>query len=241
MKKLAVVSVSGGMDSTGLLIKLLAEGYNLNVLSFNYGQKHIVELKRLKKNIKYFQEKGFNINWEVLDVSGVMKTFKSALTDKSIEVPEGHYANENMKATVVPNRNAIFSSIIYGKALSIATRENNDVIIAMGVHSGDHEIYPDCRKAFFDVLGEAFKIGNWESEKVSYYLPYLERDKFSILEDARINCKVLGLNFNKIFKNTNTCYKPNEKGESCGKCGSCTERLEAFEKLGAKDPVKYSI
>lgn len=240
MKKFAVLSVSGGMDSTGLMLHMLNKGYDLNILSFNYGQKHKIELERLKKNIEYLKERGFNIDHKISDLSSTMSLFHSALIDKSIKVPEGHYASENMKQTVVPNRNAIFSSIIYGYALSLAIKNNTKVTIGLGVHAGDHQIYPDCRPEFFEKIEEAFKVGNWESEKVKYHLPYLLKDKYYILKDSLKICDKLDLDFDVIFSNTNTCYNPNKKGESCGKCGSCTERLEAFDKLKRNDPVIYA-
>lgn len=235
----AVLSISGGMDSTGLLLKLLKEKRKVYALSFYYGQKHSIELERLKANIKYLKEKGFEIEYNITDLSSVMRLYHSALTCKDYEVPEGHYADDNMKQTVVPNRNAIFSSLVFGYALSIATKNNEYIDIALGVHSGDHAIYPDCRIEFYNAIENAFKIGNWESEKVNYYLPYIDGDKYFILKDSQQSCDELGLDFNIIFKNTNTCYKPSESGKSCGKCGSCTERLEAFEKLNIKDPVVY--
>ena len=234
-----VVSLSGGMDSTGLLLRLLNESRKVYALSFYYGQKHSVELERLKQNLIYLKEKGFDIEHNIIDLSSIMGLFHSALTEKDFKVPEGHYADENMKQTVVPNRNAIFSSLVFGYALSIATRENKDIDIALGVHSGDHAIYPDCRPEFFMSIQDSFKLGNWESDRVNYYLPYMYEDKFFILKDAMDSCKNLSLDFNTVFANTNTCYQPNEQGKSCGKCGSCTERLEAFEKLEIKDPVIY--
>jgi 7-cyano-7-deazaguanine synthase len=241
MNNEVVVSVSGGMDSTGLLIRLLSEGRKVNALSFYYGQKHSVELQRLEQNIMYLKEKNLIVEHKVIDLSSVMGLFHSALTSKDCNVPEGHYADENMKQTVVPNRNAIFSSLVYGYALSIATKNSSNIDIALGVHSGDHEIYPDCRPEFYDAIYKAFSIGNWESEKVNYYLPYMNENKYFILKDSINNCNKLGLDFNTIFTNTNTCYNPNDRGESCGRCGSCTERLEAFGLLSIKDPVSYSI
>ena len=120
------------------------------------------------------------------------------------------------------------------------TKEKTKITIGLGVHSGDHTIYPDCRQEFFTAIEDAFKIGNWESERIQYYLPYIEKNKHYILKDALKICKKLNLDFDRIFSNTNTCYNPNKKGESCGKCGSCTERLEAFELLKRTDPVTYS-
>jgi 7-cyano-7-deazaguanine synthase len=239
MNNAVVVSLSGGMDSTGLLLRLLCEDRKVYALSFYYGQKHSVELERLKQNLIYLKEKGFNVEHSVIDLSSIMSLFHSALTEKDFKVPEGHYNDETMKQTVVPNRNAIFSSLVFGYALSIATREKKDMDIALGVHSGDHEIYPDCRPEFYESIQESFKIGNWDSEKVNYYLPYMFEDKYFILKDSLDSCNNLNLDFNIIFKNTNTCYQPDEQGKSCGKCGSCTERIEAFERLDVKDPVTY--
>lgn len=241
MKKRAVISCSGGMDSTGLLLNLLSKEYEeVNILSFYYGQKHSVELDRLWENVSHLKGEGFPITYNTVDLSSIMGLYESALTSDDIDVPDGHYEQDNMKLTVVPNRNAIFSSLVYGYALSISTKYDCDVDIALGVHSGDHAIYPDCRPEFYEAIGNAFAIGNWGSEKVKFYLPYLDGDKFTILKDSVENCKALDVDFEKVFASTNTCYKPNEAGESCGNCGSCTERLEAFENIGLKDPVKYS-
>ena len=113
MKK-AVISLSGGMDSTGLLVRLLSEGYEVYCLSFYYGQKHRVELSRANSNVEYLKMKGHKVHQMVSDISGAMSVFDSALTTDDVEVPEGHYEQDNMKATVVPNRNAIFASVIYG-------------------------------------------------------------------------------------------------------------------------------
>ena len=144
-----------------------------------------------------------------------------------------------MKATVVPNRNMIFFSMIAGYALSIANRENCNVDIGLGVHSGDHAIYPDCRPEFYVEAMKAFQVGNWDSEKVALKLPYLDGDKFTILQDADKNCYQLGLDFDTVFANTNTSYAPDEKGRANGKTGSDVERILAFWKLGRRDPIEY--
>ena len=144
-----------------------------------------------------------------------------------------------MKATVVPNRNAIFASILYGYALSTSIREDVDVEIALGVHSGDHAIYPDCRPEFYESIGESFAMGNWDSERVSFNLPYIDGDKTIILRDALISCQKLGLDFDTVFANTNTSYNPDEEGRSSGKSGADVERILAFHEIGRKDPVEY--
>lgn len=238
-KPIVVMALSGGMDSTGLMLRLLRGGNQIYALSFNYGQKHSVELIRARANIDYLSKNGYEVNHRIVDISGAMGIFKSALTQDDVDVPEGHYEQSNMKATVVPNRNAIFSSLIYGYALSIALEQNQSVAISLGVHSGDHAIYPDCRPEFYESLHHSFSIGNWDSELVTFDLPYLEHDKAFILNDSLDACKVLGLDFDEVFANTNTSYNPDEKGRSSGKSGADVERILAFIEIGRKDPVEY--
>lgn len=233
------MALSGGMDSTGLLLRLLAEGYTVSCISYDYGQKHKIELDRAQQNIEYLSKNGFEIGHKIADLTSAMELFHSALTSKEIEIPEGHYEEDQMKATVVPNRNAIFSSILYGYALSIALRENTDVVIALGVHSGDHAIYPDCRPEFYDALGNAFSIGNWDSERVSFSLPYIDGDKEVILRDALKSCELLDIDFDTIFANTNTSYNPDQFGRSSGTSGADVERILAFHAIGRVDPVEY--
>ena len=237
--KRAVLSLSGGMDSTALLVHFLANDYKVSALSFDYGQKHKLELERLSQNLSYLKEKGFDIEHTVLDVSQIGNLYDSALVSADTEVPEGFYEEDNMKATVVPNRNMIFFSMIAGYALSIANRENCNVDNGLGVHSGDHAIYPDCRPEFYVEAMKAFQVGNWDSEKVALKLPYLDGDKFTILQDADKNCYQLGLDFDTVFANTNTSYAPDEKGRANGKTGSDVERILAFWKLGRRDPIEY--
>jgi 7-cyano-7-deazaguanine synthase len=113
-----------------------------------------------------------------------------------------------MKATVVPNRNKIFASITQAVALSVATTKKESTDIALGIHAGDHSIYPDCRQEFRDADDHAFRVGNWDSELVGYWTPYLEGDKFTILQDGEVLCDKLGLDFNEVYSRTNTSYKP---------------------------------
>ena len=239
MEKRAVMSLSGGMDSTGLLLDLLSEGYLVHAISFDYGQKHKIEIQKAKNNIEYLSEKGIEIEHNIVDLSSISSLLYGSLTDSVIEVPEGHYEEEQMKSTVVPNRNAIFSSIVYASALSNSKKYNSNVIIALGVHSGDHAIYPDCRPEFYNSLEDSFSKGNWDSEKVSFYLPYVEYDKSYILTQALKSCKRLGLDFDKIFSNTLTSYNPDSLGRSSGKSGADIERILAFHSIGRKDPIEY--
>jgi len=242
--KYAVLSLSGGLDSTSLLIHLLAKYDKVFAVSFNYGQKHNIELTRVARNIDYLAshlKTTGRFDYQSIDISFIANLFHSNLLQGGDKIPEGHYAEENMKQTVVPNRNAIFASILYGYALSLSNKFHleNAVKLSLGVHSGDHAIYPDCTPQFYNQIYSAFASGNWESQKVKLYLPYLKGNKSTILQDLVKNCAVLDLSLMTILKNTNTCYNPDLLGKSCGKCGSCVERVEAFIELKMKDPVIY--
>jgi 7-cyano-7-deazaguanine synthase len=267
MAKHVVVSLSGGMDSSTLLLRCLKEYDTVTALSFDYGQKHRIELERAQSLIAYLwhnaPEISDKLSYEQIQLNGLADLLNSALVTGGDEVPEGHYAEENMKATVVPNRNKIFASIAQAVSLSIADKTGENCDIAMGIHAGDHAIYPDCRQEFRDADDHAFRIGNWGSEKVGYFTPYLEGDKFTILQDGEKLCKELGVNFNEVYKRTNTSYKPiyyilgegqrvgilgvyNKDGSERGawysdyKSASSVERVEAFIKLGRPDPVEYA-
>ena len=239
MKKQAVLSLSGGMDSSTVLLHLLAHDYEVTAISFNYGQKHNIELARAQELIDYLEENGYPVKYQEITLFGLVDLLNSNLVQGGEEVPEGHYEEENMKDTVVPNRNKMFSSIIQAVALSIANEKDCNVDIAMGIHAGDHAIYPDCRQEFRDADYEAFKQGNWDADKVTYYTPYLDGDKYDILKDGESACKILDLDFDEVYKRTNTSYKPDAQGRSDYKSASSVERIEAFLKLGRKDPVEY--
>lgn len=235
----AVIALSGGMDSTGLLIRLIADGYHVSCVSYSYGQKHSLELECAQANIAYLSQRGFEVEHLLVDLSSASGLLHSALTTEGYEIPSGHYEEQQMKQTVVPNRNAIFASILYGYALSTALAKQTDVIIGLGVHSGDHAIYPDCRPEFYDAIAKAFAIGNWESERVSFHLPYLTGNKVTILRDAAKACEQLGLDFDVIFGNTNTSYNPTSDGLASGTSGADVERILAFHAIDRIDPVRY--
>jgi 7-cyano-7-deazaguanine synthase len=274
-KKHVVVSLSGGMDSSTLLLRCLKEYDTVTAISFDYGQKHRVELKRAASLVDYLNGniesihndqlgnitvvgKNYNeIMYRQIQLNGLADLLDSALVTGGEDVPEGHYAEDNMKATVVPNRNKIFASISQAVALSVANRTGETCDIALGIHAGDHAIYPDCRQEFRDADDAAFRIGNWEAERVGYFTPYLEGDKFTILQDGEVLCKELYLDFDEVYKRTNTSYKPillkiEEEPEKYGvktniykwysdyKSASSVERVEAFIKLGRKDPAPYA-
>ena len=256
MNKQAVLSLSGGMDSSTVLLHLLANGYEVTALSFDYGQKHRVELDRAQALVDYINENAIQPNLDgnlvkvynkvkygTIKLNGLAPMLNSALVEGGDEVPEGHYEQENMKETVVPNRNKIFSSLIQAVALSIANEKDTKVDIAMGIHAGDHAIYPDCRQEFRDADYTAFLEGNWDADRVSYITPYLNGDKFDILKDGLECCEKLGLRFDEVYRNTNTSYKPiniAHEWYSDYKSASSVERVEAFIKLGRPDPVQYA-
>jgi 7-cyano-7-deazaguanine synthase len=269
-KKYAVLSLSGGMDSSTLLLHLLSTGHEVTCLSFDYGQKHKIELERAASLVEYINSdpsqgwlsKDYSkVKHQIIKLDGLSQLLNSSLVEGGSDVPEGHYAEENMKATVVPNRNKIFASIIQAVALSIAEQNNAECTIAMGIHAGDHQIYMDCRQEFRDADFEAFKLGNWGSEKVTISTPFLEVDKFDILKHGLECCEQLGLDFDEVYKRTNTSYKPIyiphiavlntttgkyddilDKGNwySDYKSAASVERIEAFIKLGRPDSVAYA-
>ena len=248
MSKHVVLSLSGGMDSSTLLLRCLKEYDSVTAISFDYGQKHRVELERAQDLVNYINLSRLtepNINYQVIKLDGLMPLLDSALVSGGDEVPEGHYEEENMKATVVPNRNKIFSSIVQAAALSIANRTKENCDIALGIHAGDHDIYPDCRQEFRDADYEAFKLGNWDADRVNFFTPYLEGNKFTILQDGEKLCKDLDLDFDGVYSRTMTSYKPIynksfQKWYSDFKSASSVERIEAFIELGRPDPIEYA-
>jgi 7-cyano-7-deazaguanine synthase len=239
MAKHVVVSLSGGMDSSTLLLRALKEYDTVTGISFDYGQKHRVELERAQQLINYLADNGHKVNYRQIQLNGLVDLLDSALVEGGDDVPEGHYENDNMKETVVPNRNKMFASITQAVALSIANRTGETCDIALGIHAGDHAVYPDCRQEFRDADDTAFREGNWDAHMVGYFTPYLATDKFGILQDGEILCAKLKIDFNEVYKRTNTSYKPYPSGNSDYKSASSVERIEAFIALGRKDPVQY--
>ena len=214
----AVVILSGGMDSTTLLYDAISQGYEVKALSFNYNQKHKRELFMAEKTCKEL-----DIPHKIMDLSILNELAPSSLTRTDWEVPEGHYSDENMKETVVPNRNMVTLSLATAYAIGIEADK-----LFYGAHSGDHDIYPDCRAEFVEQLAKTIQLCDWNP--VTLEAPYLEIDKGDIV----IKGTQLGVDYSLTW----TCYKGREY--SCGKCGSCTERLEAFDKAGIDDPLHYA-
>lgn len=239
MQPPAVMALSGGMDSTCLLLRLLQEGHAVTALGFDYGQRHRRELELAQRNVTALQQQGHAVTYNLVDLRSAMASLKSSLTNHDSDMPEGHYAEEQMKQTVVPNRNAIFSSLLFATALSLSTEHGGKARIALGVHSGDHAIYPDCRPEFYTAIEHAFKVGNWDAEHVNFDLPYLHLDKAGILTDGLSSCEALGLDFDTVLGNTLTSYAPDEQGRSLGTTGADVERILAFHDIGRVDPVPY--
>jgi 7-cyano-7-deazaguanine synthase len=250
-KQNVVLSLSGGLDSSTLLLRCLKEYQTVTAISFDYGQKHRVELERAKSLVEYLNENGHNIHYQVIALNGLSNLLVSGLMDNnSMEMKKGHYAHENALTTVVPNRNAIFASITYAVALSIVKKTGEKCDIALGTHMGDFDnktqsgIYPDCSEEFKTTLELAFKIGNWDSDKVDYYAPYNITDKTGVLKDGIEKCNLLGLDYKEIYSRTNTSYAPIHIGDknwvSDYKSGSSIERIISFAKLNLEDPIQYA-
>jgi 7-cyano-7-deazaguanine synthase len=254
-----VVSLSGGMDSSTLLLRAIEKYDSVTAISFDYGQKHRVELERAQQLVDYINENcpadencfnGCTVNYRQIKLDGLVDLLDSALVEGGDDVPEGHYEQENMKETVVPNRNKMFASITQAVALSVANKTEDVCDIALGIHAGDHAVYPDCRQEFRDADDAAFRMGNWDADRVGYFTPYLDTDKFGILQDGEKLCEVLGIDFDEVYRRTNTSYKPIKvysrpetnawEWYSDYKSASSVERIEAFIKLGRPDPVGYA-
>ena len=217
MTQKVVVIYSGGMDSFTVLNKALQQGHEVYALSFDYGQRHVKELKVAASVCEKL-----GVPHKIVDISAINQLIGgSSLTD-DIDVPEGHYEAENMKSTIVPNRNMILLSLAVGYAVSLKASQ-----VYYGAHSGDHAIYPDCRPEFVQKMDDLCRIANYDA--VEIFSPYLNDTKIDILTD--------GLKMGLDYSQTWTCYNGREK--ACGKCGACQERLEAFSLNNITDPIEY--
>ena len=216
-QKVAVL-VSGGMDSVVALYEAHREHEVVVTLSFDYGSKHN------HREIPFAREhaESLGVLHEVIDLRFMNEHFRSDLLQSGGEIPEGHYEEETMKATVVPFRNGIMLAIAAGLAES---RGAEGLVIA--AHSGDHAIYPDCRGEFMEAMGEAIQLGTYET--VNLLRPFIALRK----EDIAARGAELGVDFSRTW----SCYKGGET--HCGKCGTCVERREAFAVAGISDPTEY--
>jgi 7-cyano-7-deazaguanine synthase len=215
----AVVLLSGGLDSTALLYWGVNEGYKSYVLSFDYGQRHKKELQFAKRTCDKL-----GVEHKIIDITSIHELLKgSALTDSSIKVPEEHYSHETQKATIVPNRNAIMLNIAVGYAVSLGADR-----VFYAAHANDREIYPDCRAEFINSQNETAKLAN-DNEDFEIIAPFVNKKKADIVKIAG----ELGV----PFEDTWSCYKG--KAKACGVCGTCRERIEAFELSGLEDSIEY--
>lgn len=215
-----IVICSGGLDSVTLAYKAAKESKLIGLISFDYGQRH-------KRELGYaaIAAKALGVPHHILDISHVGKMLSgSALTD-NMDVPDGHYAEENMKVTVVPNRNAIMLAIAYGVASAQGAER-----VAAAVHGGDHFIYPDCRPGFIRAFETMQNHALEGYSTISLYAPFLEKTKADIVAQ--------GAKLGVDFGNTWSCYKGGEI--HCGRCGTCVERREAFNIAGVNDPTVYA-
>jgi 7-cyano-7-deazaguanine synthase len=222
-KPLAIAVVSGGMDSVTLVYELLNQGYDVKMLSFDYGQRHRKELN----SASYFSGL-LNLDHRVVDLKGLTNLLAgSSLTSLDVTVPDGHYTAESMKMTVVPNRNAIMLAIAWGWLVSSRAE-----CVATAVHAGDHAIYPDCRADFIFQLQEAFYTGTMGFRAGGEWIntPYLNKTKADICRE--------GIALGVPYEMTWSCYKGGAL--HCGQCGTCTERAEAFKLVGVTDPTTYA-
>lgn len=214
-----IVICSGGLDSVTLAYKVAKEKQLTGLVSFDYGQRHKKELAFAARCAE-----DLGVPHSIIDISHVGAMLSgSALTD-DVEVPDGHYEEESMKATVVPNRNAIMLTIAYG----IASARGAEAV-ATAVHGGDHFIYPDCRPEFIKSFEEMQNYALEGLSQIKLYTPFVELSKADIAaEGARLGVP---------FADTWSCYKGGEI--HCGRCGTCVERIEAFAIAGVEDPTMY--
>lgn len=218
-----IAVMSGGLDSTVLGYLLRSQGHDLSVISFDYGQRHRKELDFARA---IAGELG--AEWTLVDLSaaGIGKLLgASALTDEAIEVPEGHYAAENMHVTVVPNRNAIMLTIACAAAASFGADS-----VAFAVHAGDHPIYPDCRPAFVEAFEAMEHVALEGIAAIQVLAPFQDKSKADIVR--------IGTQLGVPFGRTWSCYRGQDI--HCGACGTCYERREAFELAGVADPTQYA-
>lgn len=212
----SVVLLSGGMDSAVLLAHV--EDPRL-ALSVDYGQRHRRELEAAAALAAYYE-----VEHLTLDLSGWGTLLTgSSLTDSTVPVPLGHYAAPTMAATVVPNRNAV----LLMAAAGIAAARNIDVV-ATAVHAGDHPVYPDCRPEFIDAAASAALAGTGGA--VTIIAPFVHMTKTDVA--AR------GATLDVPLELTWSCYQGGTV--HCGRCGTCTERREAFRDAGLADPTEYA-
>lgn len=219
MTRTIVVIYSGGMDSFTLLHRAVARGHDVHALSFNYGQRHVRELDCAREVCR-----SLSIPHRVLDIRALGEVMSGSALTSDLAVPEGHYEEDSMKATVVPNRNMILLSLATGYAITVGADA-----VWYGAHGGDHAIYPDCRPEFVEKMDAVCRVADYRP--VAIEAPFMGFDKSDILAEGLR----LGLDYSQSW----TCYNGREL--ACGRCGSCVERLEAFAVNDVADPLPYEV
>ena len=215
-----LVICSGGLDSVSLACKVAAERELLGLISFDYGQRHRKELAFAARAAERL-----GVPHDLIDMSAIGRCLSgSALTD-DLDVPDGHYAEDTMKVTVVPNRNAIMLAVAFG----VAAAKGADAVAA-AVHGGDHFIYPDCRPEFIDAFQAMQDKALDGYAQVALYTPFVHLPKSAIVTE--------GARHGTPFADTWSCYKGGDL--HCGRCGTCVERREAFDIAGVADPTIYA-
>ena len=215
-----VVVASGGLDSTAAMALHAAAGDHLTAVTINYGQRHIREIAAARAVAGHY-----DADHVVVDLPDLARVLTgSALTDPAVAVPHGHYAAPTMAATVVPNRNAILANVAVGIAVAIKA----DAVV-VGIHVGDHPVYPDCRPEFIDALQVcvAAATAGYHTPRVD--APFVHWTKTAV---ARLAAKL-----GAPIELTWSCYEGGEL--HCGRCGTCVERREALELAGVADPTAY--
>ncbi len=212
-----VVIFSGGMDSFTVLHKALREGHQVHALSFDYGQRHKRELVAAKAVTD-----ALGLDHKIVDITAIQGLLAGSALTSDMAMPQGHYEEDAMKSTVVPNRNMILLSLAIGWAVSLDAEA-----VYYGAHGGDHAIYPDCRPEFVQAMKDVARIANYQA--IDIRTPYLAATKGEILKDGL----AMGLDYHQTW----TCYEGGEL--ACGRCGACQERLEAFRENGLADPLPY--
>ncbi len=214
-----VVIISGGLDST-VLAHHLAEQGQVDLVSFDYGQRHGRELEHARRTAERLCARHDVIDLKA--IGALLAAGGSSLLDRAVDVPLGHYEDESMKATVVPNRNMIMLAVAGGIAAARKAKA-----VAFGAHAGDHAIYPDCRQVFSSAMDVALRLADWN--EVALVRPFVAMTKADIVRR--------GAWLNVPLVDTWSCYLGGEA--HCGRCGTCVERREAFAVAGVVDPTRY--
>jgi 7-cyano-7-deazaguanine synthase len=213
-----VLAYSGGLDSTVLLYERRAAGHEVRCLGIDYGQRHRRELEAAASLCREL-----DIEYRLADLRPIRPLLAgSALTD-AIAVPDGHYTDETMKLTVVPNRNMVMLSLAIAWAVSLRFDT-----VAYAAHAGDHTIYPDCRPAFAEAMRRAATLCDWRP--IDLATPFIDKTKADLVR--------IGSGLGVPFARTWSCYRGGEL--HCGTCGTCVERREAFQHAGVEDPTVYA-